>query len=712
MAFELNARELVLKLSHAAADKAPAGISNVLNFLIDELIFPKFLDGLIFPKKETDFFKQYEDRINKMIEKQIEASIGQSAFEQVKARLGGLGHAFKEYANVVDLEERKIRLGYLISLAELTVAEVESVPDKYLHLLTDALMLVAITHIAVLLERVKMYPERYEHQMALNGTAIRYSDLAGRIRDRFLWHRLGQIAGGKGILLEEDVEKRQLPSKPAEKRVKFTSWDDMAQWWMATDYSSQFLIDVKTDWVLANAVDPKYVQKKEEAQGLIAKYGEAEKKKVYDWWDEHLTKTTAEFMQFVDWDGVNGKRKPKDRMTIRAYPLKRVDAVNDKLTVPERIDLFLGQQMDQFVANGPRYVQTYRLPGPARYGEQGNMFYRADTYDTAVAAIYLAMRGQLQRACDLADGLCTALEHDSIGGGRIVAATKADSVIDPNDGYATSIFYPDGGTHDIGNMCWAGIALTRLYAKTRQTRYLHNARLIGNWIKTECLVMDDAFGFSGGVDAWGAKRLWRSVEHNVDAYAFFKNLGALTSDAQWNEAANHAQKLVLACRLAAGYYVTGTGNDKTLNAGIVPTDAQSWTALAKLNESGNEQSLQYMLDKLSAQTAGYSGFKFALAGSNIQNEATAGAVMALYLQGGQLKDKANAYYQSLEAQIKRATNSDGLGVVATPGSEADTGAGLGWKYFNWLHVASSAWTGLAFLARDDAYANPYALVKI
>jgi hypothetical protein len=150
MAFELNARELVLKLSHAAADKAPAGISNVLNFLIDELIFPKFLDGLIFPKKETDFFKQYEDRINKMIEKQIEASIGQSAVEQVKARLGGLGHAFKEYANVVDLEERKIRLGYLISLAELTVAEVESVPDKYLHLLTDALMLVAITHIAVL----------------------------------------------------------------------------------------------------------------------------------------------------------------------------------------------------------------------------------------------------------------------------------------------------------------------------------------------------------------------------------------------------------------------------------------------------------------------------------------------------------------------------------------------------------------------------------
>ncbi len=34
--------------------------------------------------------------------------------------------------------------------------------------------------------------------------------------------------------------------------------------------------------------------------------------------------------------------------------------------------------------------------------------------------------------------------------------------------------------------------------------------------------------------------------------------------------------------------------------------------------------------------------------------------------------------------------------------------GLGWKYYNFLHVASSAWTGLALLAREQASANPYA----
>jgi hypothetical protein len=51
-------------------------------------------------------------------------------------------------------------------------------------------------------------------------------------------------------------------------------------------------------------------------------------------------------------------------------------------------------------------------------------------------------------------------------------------------------------------------------------------------------------------------------------------------------------------------------------------------------------------------------------------------------------------------------------LVATPVPEADTGPGLGWKYFNWLHVASTAWASLAFLARENAYANPYATVQL
>ena len=134
------------------------------------------------------------------------------------------------------------------------------------------------------------------------------------------------------------------------------------------------------------------------------------------------------------------------------------------------------------------------------------MFYRADTYDTSVAAIYFSLRDQVQRATDLAGALCPAMEHDPRGG-RVVAATKATGVVASDDNFATSVFFPDGSTRDIGNICWAGIALTRLYAKTRQFRYLYSAQVIGNWIRANCAVDDAWQGFSGGEEAWGAKRL-------------------------------------------------------------------------------------------------------------------------------------------------------------------------------------------------------------
>jgi hypothetical protein len=707
----MTPRDIVKNLLNAAAGQAPGGIGTVLKLIIDNLIFPKFLDGWLFPKPETDIFKQFEKRIDKMIEKRLEVAIGQAAFERVKANLSGLADAFRDFAHVVDFEERKVRQGYLLTLVDVTVAEVESVPDRYLYLLTDKLQIVAVLNIAVLIDQVKLYPEHYEYQLALNKAAIRYSEMAGRIRDRFLWYRLGQIAEGKGVVEQEEVATRQPPGLGAQKKIRFIAYDDFKYWWNNPyGYRDDFLNFFTSGWVQAVGMDTTYQAAIKEAQDRVGKYGEQEKQKVYDWWDEHLTKTTADFMQFVDWPGEQGERKPKDRMLTCAFPVQPMPALAATGGLLDRIDLFIGQQMDQFRISGPRYVQTYRLPGTVHYGEHDNIFHRADTYDTAVAAIYLALRGDLRRARDLADGLCSALEHDAKGGGRIVAATKATALIDDNDNYATSVFYTDGGTYDIGNMCWAGIALTRIYAKTGQYRYLHNAQLIGSWIIANCTVDDPWAGFSGGEDSWGGKRPWRSVEHNVDAYALFRNLQALTGDASWQEAANRARTLVIACRLPAGYYVTGTGAGQKLNAGVVPTDTQSWTALAGIDPGANAASLGYMVDNLTATSAGFAGFRFALAGSEVQNEVSAGAAMALYLQGGELREKSMTHFASLERQQREAKGMDGYGLVATPADQADTGAGLGWKYFNWPHVASSAWTGLAFLAKDDEEANPYKTV--
>ena len=703
MKIEISTETVVRKLIGAATSEAPPVVGSIINFLLDELIFPK---------KEVDIWAQVEGRVTALVRQEISDALAKDAFARVQARLSGLGNAFRQYALVVDQNERQIRLGYLLMQAEIVTAEVATVPDKYLPRVVEPLQLVMVTHVAALLDQVKMYPDRYENQMALNTTAIRYSDLAGSLYKRFWEFRMGQIAEGKGTIVTTE-ETRLTIGKP-EKQVQFKAYDKFAQWQHNVEgyEAGSFLVSVKSPWVPKDYESKEFWDAQENARGLVAAYGKKEAKDVDDWWTEHLTGFTGDegFMRLVDWPGVKGERRPKDRTAIRAFPLKPAGNVADSASVPDRIELFLSQQMDQFMTTGPRYVQTYRLPGAPRLGEQANIFYRADTYDTAVAAIYLLLRGDVARATDLVDGLCTALEHDPIGGGRIVAATKATALLDPGENYATSTYYPDGGTRDVGNMCWAGIAMTRLYAQTRRYRYLHNSLLIGEWLMTNCYVMDDWFGFSGGEDQWGNKRPWRSVEHNVDAYAFFKNLHVLTKNQRWSEAAEHARKLVVACLLRDGYYVTGTGVGQTLNSGVVPTDAQSWTALANLNPAGNERSLQFMLERLSEKSAGYSGFKFALGGSGVQCEASAGAVMALFLQGGQLRDKAQSFYGSLEAIVKRAGNGDGLGVVATPGAEADTGPGLGWKYFNWLHVASSAWTGLAFLARENPYANPYAPV--
>lgn len=693
-----------------AAENA-AGADPFLKIILDNAVFPNLIYSWMFPKPAVDLFALFKDRIELLIDKKIEVAVGEATFNRVKSELQGLGDAFTDFANVVDLSERETRLALLVTQADILVATVESVPTRYLPLIVDLLLAVAVAHMAALIDQVQRYPQRYEHQIAVNETAIRYSDLAGKLRDRFLWYRMSMIAEGTGVIEQTEVGHRASPTGD-QKQIEFQSYDDFASWWVGGDgYRTGFLWGVVSDWVSAVGVDQAYHDKLTEAQGLVAAYGDREKQKVYDWWDEHLCNSTKLFSNLVDWDGYNSGRKPRDRLLVRTYPVQRVQAAIDRATPLQRVDLFIGQQMDQFAVAGPRYVQTYRLPGDQRLSGAGNMLLRADTYDTAVAAIYLTARGDLRRAGDLVDGLCVALEHDALGGGRIVAATDARNLIDPNECMTTSVFTNDGPTRDVGNACWAGLALTRLYARTGQYRYLYNAQIIGQYLVASCAVDDPWQGFRGGEDAWGNQRLWRSVEHNVDAFALFNNLFALTGDAAWQAAAERARTLVAACRTVSGYYVTGTGETQVLNSDVVPTDVQTWTSLAGVAPEHNGAALNFAVSQLVTTTAGFQGFKFAMAGSGVQNEVTAGAAMALWLEGGAFRDVAGAYYDSLLKQQSSAAGGDGLGVVATPGDAADTGAGLGWKYYNWPHSAATAWTGLALLARDDASANPYATVK-
>jgi hypothetical protein len=701
---KLNAEDVLHQLINVGVGQLPFG-GGFVNYLVDTVIFPK---------PEVDLWAEVEGRVEKLLSERIDqfvSSLAANSATVLYARLRAFGAQLRQIGYVTDPHDRKQRFIAMLGVLDSALAECSALPGAYCLTAPDVLRPLSLAHVAILLELKALEPHRYEHQSALNRTAILYSDLAFKLFTRAKAWRMTMIADGNGTLHEwannETAQKQDV-------HVVFYDRFYQNSWQPGPNGAA---VKSKTATGLwKDRVDPRYQALKDEMATELGAYGTRMEAQFTTLWDTRLLKYTQGFMKLVDWDGKKREDEGKATVNIRVptFPVAPTPTSGTSGNPLDRLELFLEQQMDQFTGSGPRYVQTYRLSPEALKGPHAIMHTRADTYDTAMACIYLQERGVMDRAADLADALVLAVNHDAKGGGRIMAATRADELLDRGRGNTTSEFVHDGGRRDVGNMSWAGLALTRMYHRTRRYRYLQAAETIGRWIMQNCAVGDDWGGFSGGEDPWGKKYLWRSVEHNVDAFSLFGNLHHLTGQQAWADARASARRLVLACRVKQRenvlYYVTGTGTTRELNAGVIPTDTQSWTSLAGIDPGAAEgYSLLYMLHHMDATSAGFAGTKFAQHGSEIQNEATAGAAMALWLRGDEaFRTAADRYFDSLTRQITAAPNGDGYGVVATPVPEAKTGEGLGWSYFNFLHVASSAWTGLALLAKDDPGANPYA----
>jgi len=712
---KLNAEDVLHKLVNLGVGQLPFG-GGFVNYLVDTVIFPT---------PEVDLWKEVEGKVAAMLQLQMDqlvSSLAASSATALFARLRAFGNQLRQIAYVTDPQDRKQRFNAMLGVLDSALAECSALPGAHCMAAPDVLRPLSLAHIAILLELKAMEPHRYEHQSALNRTAILYSDLAGKLFERARVWRMTMIADGNGTLHEwannETTQKQDV-------HVVFYDRFYNLHW-----QPGPHGVAVKSKTAAGlwkDRVDPRYQALKDDMATELSNYGKEREKEFVDLWNKKLLHYTAGpdgkggFMKLVDWDGLKREQEGKATAGIRVmtFPVVPTPPAETSGTPVDRLELFLEQQMDQFASSGPRYCQTYRLSAEALKGPNAIMHTRADTYDSAVACIFFQERGRMDRAADLADALVLAIDHDAKGGGRIMAATRADELLDRGRGNTTSEFVHDGGRRDVGNMSWAGLALTRMYHRTKRYRYLQAAETIGGWILKNCAVADDWGGFSGGEDQWGNKYLWRSVEHNVDAFSLFQNLHFLTKQQRWADAQASARRLVLACRVQKApsvmYYVTGTGTTKVLNAGVIPTDTQSWTSLAGIDPGPAEgYSLIYMMQSMHTTSAGFEGTKFAQAGSEIQNEATAGAAMALWLRRDDaFRGPAQRWLDSLVKQMTDAKNADGYGVVATPAAEAKTGEGLGWSYFNFLHVASSAWTGLALLAKENPGANPYApLAKV
>nr|WP_187284415.1 Tat pathway signal sequence domain protein [Streptomyces sp. uw30] len=401
-----------------------------------------------------------------------------------------------------------------------------------------------------------------------------------------------------------------------------------------------------------------------------------------------------------------------------------------------RAGAFLAAAIDAYPDHGPtRLAQSY--------ADQAGLFSTAFTYDNALAILaLLATRtvGGRERAISLGDALLYAQAHDPVhGDGRLRQGynvgpyTFYDGSRQP-DGFVRADGTVNVGTQfgftgtAVGDMAWAGIALSALARTAGEQRFLRGAVRIGEWVERYGRTDEPLGGYKFGVDGGNQKLPFTSTEHNTDLVCLFGRLARLTRDRVWWERRARAREFVLRMWEAdGGFFYTGTNDGVTVNTSPIPEDTQTWTHLA-LDSRAHARSLDWAARELavldhagrrnSTVPAGqsYDGVTFSSASllanedvpiadsqpkpdrNGVWFEGTAHLALALRERAGR-GDEARA--RLLIGSIERAQELLGGGQtvggralperagVVSASSPIDTGFGFG--YYPYRHVGATAW---------------------
>jgi uncharacterized protein YyaL (SSP411 family) len=134
---------------------------------------------------------------------------------------------------------------------------------------------------------------------------------------------------------------------------------------------------------------------------------------------------------------------------------------------------------------------------------------------------------------------------------------------------------------NVGNTSYAALALMQYYNAYGGEEYLETAKALMDWVIENC--SDSGDGFTGGFDGWEEGNTpavypftYKSIEHNIDAYAVFGMLYGATGDAKYYDAAQSALRFIESMYdEAEGHFMTGTLEDGvTPNTSVVVLDAQ------------------------------------------------------------------------------------------------------------------------------------------
>jgi hypothetical protein len=377
------------------------------------------------------------------------------------------------------------------------------------------------------------------------------------------------------------------------------------------------------------------------------------------------------------------------------------------------------------------------------YTDQAGLFSTAFTYDNALAVLaLLAVRteGARRRAVVLGDALLHAQAHDPVyDDGRLRQAynvgpyTFYDGSVQP-DGFVRADGTANVGTQfgftgtAVGDMAWAGIALTALARRTGARRFLTGAVRIGEWIERTGRTDEPLGGYKFGVNGANEKLPFTSTEHNTDLVCLFGRLARLTGDKVWRGRRARAEAFLMRMwEPSGGFFYTGTNDGVTVNRSPIPEDTQTWTHLA-LDSRAHSRSLDWAARELavldhadrpnSTVPAGqsYEGVTFSSASlvadedkpiaefqpkpdrNGVWFEGTAHLALCLRDRGAR-GDEARA--RRLVGSIERAQDLLGGGQtvggralperagVVSASSPVDTGFGFG--YYPYRHTGATAW---------------------
>lgn len=331
----------------------------------------------------------------------------------------------------------------------------------------------------------------------------------------------------------------------------------------------------------------------------------------------------------------------------------------------------------------------------------------AFSYDNALAAMAFLSEGERDAAKQILDSFLYAMEHDRYRPGRVRNAYAAgDITAFPGWGDTARLpgwydnvagqWYEDRYQtgSNVGNTSFVALALLQYDALYGNESYLNAAAVLMDRVIEEC--GDENPGFTAGYDGWpesGSETTfvftYRSIEHNIDAYAAFSRLYERTGEERYEKAAAGALAFVRSMYDASSArFTTGTLDDGvTPNTENTVLDAQVWACLALREGFAPYEASLAVVEKMRTEEGGYA---FCLANANGGWWAEGTAYTALmYLLRGE-REKA---FSALDAMVSIQLEN-GLFPAATV-ENLSTGFelfdGSPWEYGTDLHLAPTAW---------------------